>query len=229
MPRCCSPPDPLAMNKLSLVVLISGSGSNLQAIIDAIENGRLDAEIKAVISNRPDAYGLTRARLHEIPAITLDHTQFSSRQAFDQELQRTIEGLQPDLLVLAGYMRILSNEFIDRFAPYIINIHPSLLPRYQGLNTHQRALDNQDQEHGVSIHIVTPQLDAGPVILQGRFAIDAADDSASLKQKAHRLEHQMYPLVLQWFSQHRLQLQQGKPVFDGHPLDQPLIFNELSE
>ncbi len=214
------------MKQLELVVLISGSGSNLQAIIDAIDNGSLDARILAVISNRPDAYGLTRAQQHNIPAISIDHRQFASREQFDRRLQEIIAKLQPDVLVLAGYMRILSDEFIEHFAPYILNIHPSLLPRYQGLNTHQRALDNGDDEHGVSIHVVTPELDAGPVILQGRFAIEAADDSNSLQQKAHRLEHQMYPQVLQWISEQRLQLTTGQPLYDGQPLQQPLDFDE---
>ncbi len=214
------------MKQLNLVVLISGSGSNLQAIIDAIDNGNLNARILAVISNRPDAYGLTRAEQHHIPAIIIDHRQFASRQEFDRRLQYIIDKLQPDVLVLAGYMRILSNEFIDHFAPHILNVHPSLLPKYQGLNTHQRALDNQDDEHGVSIHVVTPELDSGPVILQGRFAIEAADDSSSLQQKAHRLEHRMYPQVLQWISEQRLQLSSLQPLFDGKPLDLPLVFDE---
>ena len=212
------------MKPLSLVVLISGSGSNLQAIIDAIEAGMLNAQIRAVISNRPDAYGLTRAREHGIPAISLDHTQFSDREHFDRQLQQQIDDLHPDLIVLAGYMRILSTAFIQHFHPHILNVHPSLLPRYQGLRTHQRALDNGDREHGVSIHIVTPELDSGPVILQGRFAIDPSDTADSLQQKAHRLEHRMYPQVLQWFSEGRLSLEDGQPWFDHQPLQQPIEF-----
>ena len=215
------------MKQLTLVVLISGSGSNLQAIIDAIDHGELNASILAVISNEPDAYGLIRAQEQDIPAISIDHRHFASRQEFDQRLQHIIDKLQPDLLVLAGFMRILSDDFIEHFAPHILNIHPSLLPRYQGLNTHQRALDNQDPEHGVSIHVVTPELDSGPVILQGRFAIEASDDSASLQQKAHQLEHRMYPLVLLWISQQRLQLSVEQPLFDGQPLQQPLDFHDL--
>jgi len=213
------------MSMLSLVVLISGSGSNLQAIIDAIENKQLDAEIVAVISNRPDAYGLTRARQHGINAISLDHKQFDSRDKFDQQLQQEIDLLQPDIIVLAGYMRILSSKFIEHFFPRILNIHPSLLPKYQGLHTHQRALDSKDSEHGVSIHIVTPELDAGPVIIQGRFPIVANDDSNSLQQKAHKLEHQMYPLVLQWISQQRLKLTSNSVLFDHEIITQPIFFN----
>ncbi len=212
------------MKTLSIVVLISGSGSNLQAIIDAIESGQLNAKICAVISNRPDAYGLTRARLHNIPSISLDHTQFSSREVFDQQLQHEIESLQPDIIVLAGYMRILTHAFIHAFSTKILNIHPSLLPKYQGLHTHQRALENNDSEHGVSIHIVTPELDSGPIILQGKFTIETDDSVDSLQQKAHKLEHQMYPLVLKWLSEQRLQINQNSPVFDKKAVQSPLLF-----
>jgi len=213
------------MNALSLVVLISGSGSNLQAIIDSIENGRLNAQIKAVISNRPDAYGLQRAREHGIEAISLDHKAFSERALFDQHLQQQIDQFQPDLIVLAGYMRILTEEFIRHYWPNMINIHPSLLPKYQGLNTHQRVLENKDRMHGASIHVVTPELDSGPVILQGQFEIEEGDDTSSLQQKTHLLEHQMYPQVLQWFAEKRLQFNQGIPEFDHAPLQQPLLHN----
>ena len=215
------------MGTLSLVVLVSGSGSNLQAIIDAIESGQLKAEISAVIANRPDAYGLTRARQHGIPAISLDHKQFASRELFDLQLQTEIESLQPDFIVLAGYMRILTTEFINAFFPKILNIHPSLLPKYQGLNTHQRALDNNDSSHGVSIHVVTPELDSGPVILQGKFNLENKDTVESLQQKAHQLEHQMYPLVLKWLSEQRLQLSSGSPMFDKKPVLTPLLFKQF--
>ena len=217
------------MKTLSLVVLISGSGSNLQAIIDAIDSQQLNAQISAVISNRPDAYGLTRARQHDIPAISLDHKQYDSRELFDQQLQREIESLKPDIIVLAGYMRILTTAFINAFSPTILNIHPSLLPKYQGLHTHQRALDNNDSEHGVSIHIVTPELDSGPVIVQGKFAIEKEDSSDSLQQKAHQLEHQMYPLVLNWLSNQRLKLNSGLPLFDEKPLQTPLSFEATTD
>lgn len=210
---------------LSLVVLISGCGSNLQAIIDAIESGELNATIKAVISNRPDAFGLQRAKKHGIEAIALDHQQFKSRLSFDKRLTREIERFQPDVIVLAGYMRILSEAFIQHFSPNLLNVHPSLLPKYQGLHTHQRVLENNDRQHGVSIHVVTPELDAGPVILQGWFDVEQSDDAESLQQKTHELEHQMYPLVLKWLSEKRLTLIQGIPVFDNEQLQQPLCFN----
>lgn len=210
---------------LSLVVLISGSGSNLQAIIDAIQNGELNATIAAVISNRPQAYGLERAEHHGIQAIALDHKKFENRYAFDAKLTYEIERFQPDVIALAGYMRILTEEFIQHFSPNLLNIHPSLLPKYQGLHTHKRVLENKDQQHGVSIHVVTPELDAGPVILQGQFDVESSDDTDSLQQKVHKLEHQMYPLVIQWLSEKRLILNQGIPVFDNEQLQQPLSFN----
>jgi len=212
---------------LSLVVLISGSGSNLQAIIDAIESGHLNADIRAVISNRPDAFGLQRAQKHGINAIALDHTEYDSRDSFDARLQREIDQFAPELIVLAGYMRILTESLIQHFSPNMLNIHPSLLPKYQGLHTHQRALENGDERHGVSIHVVTPELDAGPVILQGDFAIEPDDDAASLQQKGHLLEHQMYPLVIKWLSEQRLQLTKELPVFDEKTLYQPISFNSL--
>ena len=212
------------MKPLSLVVLISGNGSNLQAVIDHINNGHLNAQISAVISNRPNAFGLQRARDNGIQAISLDHREFDTREAFDQQLQQQIDQFNPDLIVLAGYMRILSTAFIQHYWPNMINIHPSLLPKYQGLNTHQRALDNQDSAHGVSIHIVTPELDSGPVILQGQFAIEPDDNADSLQQKGHALEHQMYPQIIQWIAEQRLQLTDGAPQFDGKPLTQPLQF-----
>lgn len=212
---------------LSLVVLISGSGSNLQAIIDAIETGKLNARIAAVISNRPQAFGLQRARKHGIAAIGLDHQLFASREEFDQRLTQEVERFRPDMIVLAGYMRILTAEFIQHFFPNMLNIHPSLLPKYQGLHTHQRVLENKDTQHGVSIHIVTPELDAGPVILQGHFNVESDDDADSLQQKAHALEHQMYPLVIKWLSDKRLTFPKGLPVFDDEPLQKPVIFNTL--
>ena len=210
------------MSPLSLVVLISGSGSNLQAIIDQIESGALNAKIEAVISNRPDAFGLKRAMKHGIPTLGLDHKNYPDRASFDKVVRNHIDEMNPDLIVLAGYMRILSMEFIEHFHPNIINIHPSLLPRYQGLNTHQRALENGDREHGVSIHVVTPELDAGPVIMQGRFEIQDNDDPQSLQQKAHQIEHRMYPEVLQWIADGKLRLKQDNVEFNGQAIPAPL-------
>ncbi|MEL7400992.1 MAG: phosphoribosylglycinamide formyltransferase, partial [Pseudomonadota bacterium] len=148
----------------NIVVLISGSGSNLQAILDACEAGEIPGRIAAVISNRPNAYGLQRARLAGVAAHVIDHTEFESREAFDQQLQQCIDEYQPSLVVLAGFMRILTEGFTQHFLGRMINIHPSLLPKYPGLNTHQRAIDAGDAEHGATVHFVTPVLDDGPNI-----------------------------------------------------------------
>jgi phosphoribosylglycinamide formyltransferase-1 len=209
---------------LQLVVLISGNGSNLQAIIDRIEDGELDARIAAVISNRPEARGLERARRHGIEAVAMDHHRFDSREAFDRQLRQTIGRYRPDLIVLAGYMRILSPELIEAFRGRMLNIHPSLLPKYPGLHTHQRALDAGDSEHGVSIHVVTPELDAGPVLMQGRLPIEPGDTAETLQHKLHALEHRMYPQVLQWIAEGRMQPDATTPSFDGKPLEKPLEY-----
>ena len=161
------------MNKpLALVVLISGNGSNLQSIIDAIEAGQLNAEICAVVSNNPDAYGLQRASKHGIASHVQDHRDFSDRNEFDQQLQTYLQSINPDYIVLAGFMRILGAELVSAFHNRIVNIHPSLLPAYKGLDTYQRALANQEIQHGVSIHLVTFELDDGPILLQGRYPIE---------------------------------------------------------
>lgn len=210
---------------LRLAVLISGNGSNLQSIIDAIEQGRLDASIALVLSNNANAHGLTRAANHGIETRVLDHREFASREAFDDALREILESVAPDLVVLAGFMRILGPALIDAFAQRILNIHPSLLPAYKGLNTHQRALEHNETRHGVSIHLVTADLDDGPVLLQGSYPIAAGETVEDLQRKGHRLEHQMYPQLLQWFSENRLSIHQGRVYFEQHPLETPLQFN----
>lgn len=180
---------------MNIVVLISGNGSNLQAIIDACIAGA-PIKIVAVISNRADAYGIKRAHIAEIPTVVIDHKLYPTREEYDQALLITLQRYQPDLIVLAGFMRILSATVVNAFANKILNIHPALLPKYPGLNTHQRALENQDTEHGVSIHIVTNELDAGPIIAQQAFNISTDDTPESLQEKAHQIEHQLYPLTL---------------------------------
>lgn len=198
-----------------IVVLISGSGTNLQAIIDACKADGYPGEVVGVISNIATAYGLTRAKDANIDTSTLSHKDFDSREEYDQSLIKVIDKYQPDVIVLAGFMRILTPGFVQHFQGKLLNIHPSLLPKYQGLNTHQRAIDAGDREHGVSVHYVTEELDGGPVILQAKVPIfdgDLADDLAS---RVHEQEHRIYPLVVKWCCLKRVVMKEEKAFFDG--------------
>jgi len=204
--------------KFNLVILISGNGSNLQAIIDQINSGNLNARIAAVISNRNDAYGLKRASQASIPAVVIDHNQYETREAFDTALMQTIDQYEPDLLVLAGFMRILTNKFVNHYLGKMINIHPSLLPKYQGLNTHQRVLEAGDKEHGASVHFVTPELDSGPVILQTTVPVLQNDTPATLQQRVHDVEHQLYPEAIRRIISGHVRLQGHTVLFDRQPV-----------
>jgi phosphoribosylglycinamide formyltransferase 1 len=199
----------------SIVVLISGSGSNLQALIDACSSGFIPGTISAVVCNKANAYGLVRAREAGIATQVLNHKAYASRQDYDQALIATIEQYKPDLVVLAGFMRILTPAFVSHYAGQLLNIHPSLLPKYQGLDTHQRAIDAKDKEHGCSVHFVTEQLDGGPVILQAKVPLFSDDDAASLAERVHEQEHRIYPLVVRWFCQNRLQQHADQAWLDG--------------
>ncbi len=190
----------------AIVVLISGSGSNLQAIIDAVESGEIKGRIAAVISNRPDAYGLERARQADIPAVIVDHTRFDQRELFDAALMRKIDEFEPDLLVLAGFMRILTNDFVRRYEGRMLNIHPSLLPKYPGLNTHQRAIEAGDASHGVTVHFVTAELDSGPNIVQAEVPVLPQDTADTLAERVQQQEHVIYPIAVKWFVEGRLQM-----------------------
>ena len=212
-------------NKIPVVVLISGRGSNLQSIIEAMQHQQLDIDIKAVISNRPDATGLEKARAAGIPAITVDHQQFANRHDFDLALQKSIDRYHPELLVLAGFMRILGEDFVNHYLGRMLNIHPSLLPRYPGLNTHQRALDNKDRWHGASIHFVASELDGGPVVLQVRLPVLEDDDQESLAERVLQQEHKLYCQAIQWFVEKRLILHQGQAYLDGNKITQPVIMD----
>ncbi|MEB8431891.1 phosphoribosylglycinamide formyltransferase [Cocleimonas sp. KMM 6892] len=205
-------------NDFKIVVLISGSGSNLQAILDNIESGNIDAKITAVISNRANAYGLERAEKCGIDAKVLDHTHYDSREAFDLELQKLIDSYSPDLIVLAGFMRILSDGFVEHYNGKLINIHPSLLPLYKGLDTHQRALTDKQSEHGASVHFVIPELDAGKVIIQGIVDIKEDDDAESLAQRVHQIEHKIYPHAVKILAEGRLAYNNGDVLYDGKPM-----------
>ncbi len=204
-----------------IVVLISGGGSNLQAIIDNIQTGNIKAEISAVISNRADAYGLERAEKADIDNHVLDNTVFESRESFDQSLSQIIDSYEPNLIVLAGFMRILSDEFVEHFRGRMINIHPSLLPKYKGLNTHQRALEGGDSEHGASVHFVIPELDAGTIIIQGIVPVETNDTVDELQQRVHLIEHRIYPLAVKYLAEDSLSLEEDKLLYKGALLNEP--------
>ncbi|MCW8092429.1 phosphoribosylglycinamide formyltransferase [Alteromonas sp. ASW11-130] len=202
----------------SICVLISGNGSNLQAIIDAIATGKLEAKIACVISNRTDAYGLTRAEMAGIPAHTLDHNAFDDRENYDYALKELIDRYHPDCVVLAGFMRILTADLVNHYAGKMFNIHPSLLPKYKGLHTHKQAIENGDTEHGVSVHFVTPELDGGPVVIQSRVPVFEDDSEVELAARVQEQERQIYPLVLQWFCSGRLVMHENNAIMDGQRL-----------
>lgn len=203
---------------INIVVLISGSGTNLQALIDAHQRGELPVNIAAVISNRPQAYGLERARQAGIETLVLDHTGFASREAFDQELQQRIDAYDPQLVVLAGFMRILTAGFTQHYLGRMLNIHPSLLPKYQGLHTHQRALDAGEAAHGVTVHFVTPELDGGPNVVQAIVPVLPGDDATTLAQRVQVQEHVIYPLAVRWFAEGRLRMDNQYSLLDGQLL-----------
>lgn len=201
-----------------IVVLISGSGSNLQAIIDACKAESYPGEVVGVISNKADVFGLSRANDAGIDNLALSHKDYDSRESYDQALIEKIEQYKPDLVVLAGFMRILTPAFVQKYSGKLLNIHPSLLPKYQGLNTHQRAIDAGDKEHGVSVHFVTEELDGGPVILQAKVPIFPEDTADELATRIHVQEHRIYPLVVQWFCANRVKMDNGKAYLDGTAL-----------
>lgn len=185
----------------NVVVLISGNGSNLQAIIDKTPK---DYRVVGVISNNPDAYGLQRAKHAQIPTLCINHQEYDSKKDFEEALLIATQKFEPDLVVLAGFMRILGERYVHAFHNKIINIHPSLLPKYPGLNTHQAVLDNQDKEHGVSIHVVTPELDAGPLIAQGRLSVKETDTKETLISRIHAIEYELYPKVIDWYARNKI-------------------------
>ncbi|SDI28372.1 phosphoribosylglycinamide formyltransferase-1 [Pseudomonas flavescens] len=202
----------------NVVVLLSGSGSNLQALIDSVDQGENPARVVAVIANRSDAFGLQRARDAGIATRVLEHGEYDGRDAFDQALIRVIDAFSPQLVVLAGFMRILTSGFVRHYHGRLLNIHPSLLPRHKGLHTHQRALQAGDAEHGCSVHFVTEELDGGPLVVQAVIPVQSQDTAASLAQRVHVQEHQIYPLAVRWFAEGRLRLGDSGPLLDGHAL-----------
>ncbi|MEG8233131.1 phosphoribosylglycinamide formyltransferase [Pseudomonas orientalis] len=201
-----------------VVVLLSGTGSNLQALIDSTLTGDSPVRIAAVISNRSDAYGLQRARDAGIQTCSLDHKAFEGREAFDQALIELIDAFDPKLVVLAGFMRILSADFVRHYEGRLLNIHPSLLPRYKGMHTHQRALDAGDSEHGCTVHFVTEELDGGPLVVQAVVPVESGDSAQTLAQRVHTQEHRIYPLAVRWFVEGRLILGEQGALLDGQLL-----------
>ncbi|MCT6874582.1 phosphoribosylglycinamide formyltransferase [Frischella perrara] len=200
--------------KKRIIVLVSGNGSNLQAIINACQNNLINGKIVAVISNKPDVYSLMRAKQANIPSHVINHKEFASREAFDHQLQLQIEQYQPDLIVLAGYMRILTPHFVQHYSGKMLNIHPSLLPKYPGLNTHRRAMEAGDKEHGTTVHFVTDELDGGPIILQAKVPIFDNDEEQDIVERVLAQEHQIYPLVIKWFCDDRLTMINGRAYLD---------------
>ncbi|MBP3932812.1 MAG: phosphoribosylglycinamide formyltransferase [Pseudomonas sp.] len=201
-----------------VVVLLSGTGSNLQALIDSDDVKASPATIRAVISNRADAYGLQRAKDAGIDTRVLDHKAFEGREAFDAALIEVIDEFKPQLVVLAGFMRILSADFVRHYQGRLLNIHPSLLPKYKGLHTHQRALEAGDGEHGCSVHFVTEELDGGPLVVQAVIPVESDDSPHSLAQRVHAQEHRIYPLAVRWFAEGRLSLDERGALLDGQLL-----------
>lgn len=199
-----------------VVVLIGGNGSNLQALINAQKNATY--RIVGVISHRPNVFGLQRALHNQIATKTVDHLHYSDRETFETALIEAIEDFSPDLIVLAGFMRILSTPFIMRYEGKILNIHPSLLPKYKGLHTHQRVLDAKETEHGVSVHFVTPELDDGPIVAQVCVPLFHDDTPATVEERVHKAEHWLYPQVVEWYGQNRLKWQATRLTLDGIPL-----------
>jgi phosphoribosylglycinamide formyltransferase-1 len=208
---------------MPLVALISGNGSNLQAIIDATQRG-LPVEIRAVISNRADAYGLTRAKKAGIPTQVLPADNAISREEYDRKLQQLIDQYEPQLIILAGFMRILSDEFVNHYLGRLINIHPSLLPKYRGLNTHQRAIDDRESLHGATVHFVTPELDGGPAIVQVKVPVVENDTAEALANRVLQQEHYIYPMAIRWFAESRLEYRDHKVYLDKQLLTQPVQF-----
>jgi phosphoribosylglycinamide formyltransferase-1 len=178
----------------------------------------LPAKVTAVISNEPAAYGLQRARNAHIPSYVIDHREFSNQVDFDKRLKSLIDTFEPDLVVLAGFMRILGLDLTEHFAGRMINIHPSLLPNYPGLNTHARVLADGANEHGASVHFVTPELDAGPIILQSRIQVQADDTPSTLAERVHQCEYEIYPRAIAWFAKGRLRLVANIAYLDGVPI-----------
>ena len=212
-----------APEKLPIVILISGRGSNMQAIAERAASGALPVEVRAVISDKAEAPGLATAAAMNIPTRYLSPRDFADRASYDQALAALVASFEPKLVVLAGFMRILSPGFIATFADRILNIHPSLLPLYRGLHTHRRVLEAGDKVHGCTVHFVTEELDGGPLVIQARIAVRPGDTESTLSARVQRQEHRIYPQAIDWFARGRLQLRGEHACLDGRALEHPVI------
>ena len=200
--------------RLSLAILLSGNGTNLQAIIDSIDSGQLKADIKIVISNNKDAFGLERAKIKGIKNLCIDHKDFADRKSFDERLLEEVKQEKIDFIVLAGFMRILGTNFIRNFPNKILNIHPSLLPKYPGLNTHKKVLENKDKEHGVTVHLVDEGLDSGPIIGSMKLKVIDGEKESDLERRIHKIEHYIYPKILSEFQEGKISTTDNKIKID---------------
>lgn len=222
-----SQPTRSAGGRHNIVVLISGSGSNLQSIIDNTQNGNIaDTTISCVLSNKADAFGLQRARQANIPTHVIDHRQFPDRVSFDQQMIQAIDSYNPELVILAGFMRILSEEFVTHYSGRLLNIHPSLLPKYKGLHTHRRALEDKQAKHGASVHYVTPELDSGAIIMQAQVDVLDGDDEEQLAARVLQQEHRLYPTVVEMVLRQQITLVGDHVLIDGDQLEQPLLLTD---
>lgn len=209
---------------IKIAVLVSGSGSNLQALIDA----NLSGEIVGVISNKADAYALQRAKNANIPTAIIEHKQYPNREAFDDVMHQQLSDWNVDLVILAGFMRILSDQFVNAWEGKMVNIHPSLLPNYKGMHTHQRVLNTGDVLHGCTVHYVTAELDAGQALTQGVLKVEQHDNVASLAKRIHVLEHLIYPQAVEWICNGTIQhLENGQVLYKGQALEKPIQFCQL--
>lgn len=215
--------SPASRGPLRIVILISGRGSNMLAIARAALQGSIPATVAAVVSDRADAPGLAGARELGLERQVVSTTPGETREEYDRRLAATVRTYAPDVVVLAGFMRILGAPFVREFAGRLLNIHPSLLPKYRGLHTHQRVLDAGEREHGCSVHFVTEELDGGPVVIQARVPVDAGDSAQSLSARVQREEHRIYPVTIDWMATGRLQWRDGMPWLDGELLASPVV------
>ena len=203
------------MSKMKAVILLSGNGSNFKNILDRVKDGYLNMEICAVISDNEKAYGLQRAKDEKIKT-------FSLKDNINDDLKKILDKINLDLIILAGYMKILSPEIVEKYHGKILNIHPSLLPKYKGINTHQRAINDKESFHGATVHFVTDKLDEGPLILQQKVKIDKKDTVETLKEKVHRAEYSIYPLVIKWYTDGYLQQRENYFLFKGAKIESPI-------